>query len=39
MYGYQKDMCLKEIRLCAKNIITFLRSIVNKIGGIYMTIS
>ena len=30
---YQKDTCLKEIRLLAQNIITILGSIANIIGG------
>lgn len=35
--GYQKDMCLKVIGLCAHNILTILGSIVYMIGGTYMT--
>ena len=31
--GYQKDMCSKEIGLCAQNVITILSSIVNIIEG------
>jgi hypothetical protein len=33
-----KDMCLEEIGLHAQNMITILGSIVNRIGGTYMTI-
>ena len=36
--GHQKDMCLKEIGLRAQNMLTILGSIVNIIGGTYMTI-
>jgi hypothetical protein len=36
---YQKDVCLEEIELCAQNMITSLSSVVNIIGGTYMTIS
>lgn len=35
---YQKDMCYKEIPLHVQNMITFLGSSVNLIGGTYMTI-
>ena len=35
----KKDLCLKEIGLCAQNMITILSSIVNMIGGTYMTTS
>ena len=31
--GFQKDICLKEIGLCAQNMLTFLGSIVNIIDG------
>jgi hypothetical protein len=31
-------MCLKEIRLCAQNMLTILGLIVNLIGGAYITI-
>ena len=35
---YQNDMCIQEIELYAQNIIlTILGSIVNIIGGTYMT--
>ena len=30
---YKKDMCLKEIGLCAQNMITILSSTINIIGG------
>jgi len=30
---YQKDMCLKEIQLSAKNMITILGSIFNMVRG------
>jgi hypothetical protein len=30
--GLRKDMCLKEIVLCAQNMITVLSSIINMIG-------
>jgi hypothetical protein len=33
--GYQEDMCLREIRLCAHNMITILGSMLNVIGGTY----
>ena len=37
--GYQKDICMKEIGLRAKKMITVLSSIVNQHnGGTYMTI-
>ena len=36
--GYQKDMCLKGIGLCAQNMITILGPIVNILGGTYVTI-
>lgn len=32
-----KTKCLKEIGLCAPNMITILGSIVNIFGGTYMT--
>jgi hypothetical protein len=32
---YQKDMCLKEARLCAQILLAILGSIVNIIGGTY----
>ena len=36
--GLKKDiMCLKEIGSHAQNMLTILGSIVNIIGGIYMT--
>ena len=31
----QKEMCSKEIRLCAQNVLTNLGSIMNTIGGTY----
>ena len=31
--GYQKDMCLKGIRLRSQNMITILGPIVNVLGG------
>jgi hypothetical protein len=31
-YGYQKDMCKKEIGFCAQSMITIPGSIVNIIG-------
>ena len=31
---YQNDMCIKETRLCAQNMITILGSIVNIIWGL-----
>ena len=38
--GYQKDMCLEDIGLCAQNMITMIGSIVNIIwkggGGVYI---
>ena len=36
--GHQKDICLKEIGLRAQTIITVLGSVVNLLGGTYMTI-
>ena len=36
--GQQKDMCLKEIGLRAQVLITILGSMVNTMGGAYMTI-
>ena len=33
---YQKDMFLKEIELCAHNVLTNPGSIVNIIGGAYV---
>ena len=35
---HQNDMCLKEIGLCVLNMLIIPDSIVNIIGGIYMTI-
>ena len=35
--GHQKDLCLKETRTCAQNMLTILSPIVNMIGGSYMT--
>ena len=35
--GYQKDTCLKEIGLCAQNVLIILGSICNIIGGTYVT--
>ena len=32
------DKCLKEIELCAQNLLSVLSSIVNIIGGTYMII-
>ena len=32
-----KEMCVKEIGLCAQNMIIILGSIFNIIGGTYMT--
>ena len=32
---YQEDVCLKEIRLCAPNMITILGSMVNVTRGTY----
>ena len=34
---HQKDLHAKEIRLHAQNMITILGSMVNMIGGAYMT--
>jgi hypothetical protein len=34
---HQKYMCLKEIGLCDDNMLTILESMVNMIGGTYMT--
>ena len=31
--GYQKDTCLKEIKVCAQKLISNLDSIVSIIGG------
>ena len=31
--GHQKDMCSKEIRLRAQNLLTILSSVVNVVGG------
>ena len=36
--GHQKHMCLKQIGPCAQNMPTILGSMVNMIGGTYMTI-
>ena len=36
--GYQKDVCVIEIGLRVKNLITILGSKANMIGGNYMTI-
>ena len=36
--GYLKVMWLKEIGLCAQDVITILGSIINKIERTYMTI-
>jgi hypothetical protein len=36
---HQKDMCLKEIRLRAQNLLIFLGSVVNMIEGSCMTIT
>ena len=33
--GYQKDISLNEIGLCAQSMITILGSVVNIIWGIY----
>lgn len=33
----KKSMCLKEIGLHAQNMLTILSSIVNMIGGSYVT--
>ena len=35
---HQKEMCLKEIGLCAQNWLAILGPIVNKIGGTYMIV-
>lgn len=35
---HQKDFCLKEIGQCAQNVVSVLASIVNIIGGTYVTI-
>jgi hypothetical protein len=36
--GHQKEMCSKEIGLQAQNVLTILSSIVNTIGGTYVTL-
>ena len=35
MNGYQKDTCLKEIELCAQDMLSILGLIVNINGGTY----
>ena len=37
MNGYQKDTCLKEIELCAQNMLSILGLIVNINGGTYQS--
>ena len=36
--GYRKDVCLKEIALCAQNMINNLSLIANIIEGTSMTV-
>jgi hypothetical protein len=34
--GHQEDLCLKEIGLCAKKLLTIVDSIVDIIEGAYL---
>lgn len=36
--GCHKDMCLREIALCAQNMVSVLISIVDIIGWVYATV-
>ena len=39
MDGYQKDTCLKEIELCAQDMLSILGLIFNINGGTYRSLN